>query len=46
MKVFVDNFGQGNSLWPLAKANSILATLHDVWTCNGFARVTDIIMLL
>lgn len=39
MKVFVANFGQGNSLWPLAKANATLATLDDVrihpfWKAN------------
>ncbi|KWV91743.1 hypothetical protein [Erythrobacter sp. YT30] len=42
MKVYVANFGQGNSLWPLAKANSTLATFDDVrihpfWKANDRA---------
>lgn len=29
-KVYVANFGQGNSLWPQAKGNSTIATFDDV----------------
>lgn len=45
-KVYVANFGQGNSLWPQCKANNTLATfndvaLHDYWRAgdrDGFVR--------
>lgn len=39
-KVYVANFGQGNSLWPQCKANSTLATFDDV-AVHDFWRLGD-----
>lgn len=39
-RVYVANFGQGNSLWPQAKANSTLATFDDV-AVHDFWRTGD-----
>ena len=39
-KVYIANFGQGNSLWPQAKANSTIATFDDM-AIHEFWRTGD-----
>jgi hypothetical protein len=39
-KVYIANFGQGNSLWPQAKANSTIATFDDM-AIHEFWRAGD-----
>lgn len=39
-RVYIANFGQGNSLWPQAKAHATLASFDDV-AVHDFWRAGD-----